>query len=259
MRKQWNSGRTPKGDQPIATIAILVLLGASLIGTWAFSGADYNPVNANLRYSPDLSRPWTLLTYPFGIDLTYVIWFVVACWCFYQFSSGLERLLGAWGNAAFFVVMTLCGGLGYFGGSIVAGGPSMILPSFNLILEVVVFTWCVVHPTAKIMLFAIIPIPTTVLKWICVAGIVIENGWGNPLVGVFTAFPILVAWAYATNRLPGLRFGLVPSPQEVQTKKKDDREFARFMDDVKAREKERAEKERLRKLFESSLDDDKKD
>ena len=260
MRKQWNAGRTPKGDRPIATLTIVVLLGAALLGTWCYSGRDYNPVAANLLYSPDLSKPWTLLTYPFGINLTYVIWFVIACWCFYQFSQYLERRLGPLGFTAFFIVMTLLGGLGYYVGSLVMGGPSMIYPSFNLILEVIVFTWCVVNPTAQIMLFAIVPIPTAVLKWICLTGIVIENGWGNPIVGVFAALPILVAWLYATNRIPGMSFGAVPSVGEAKVKKQDDREFRRYMDDVKSREKDRAEKERLRKLFESSLeDDDKKD
>jgi hypothetical protein len=50
----------------------------------------------------------------------------------------------------------------------------------------------------------------------------------------------------------------VPDLTPQAEKKKEDKSFSRFMDDVKAREKERAEKERLRKLFESSLDDDEK-
>ena len=53
-----------------------------------------------------------------------------------------------------------------------------------------------------------------------------------------------------------MAFGRVPSVAEAKAKKQDDREFQRFREDVRAREIERAEKERLRRLFESSLDDD---
>lgn len=254
MRSTWNAGRGPRGPQPTATVAIVGLLVVSFLGAWLMSNQASNPFFKLLPYSPE-SKPWTLLTYPFGPALTSVLWFALACFILYQFLSSLERTLGTMGTAAFFVVMTLLGGIGYYVGTLIFG-PSLIVPSLNLPMEVIVFTWCLRNPAAQIMLMFVIPVPTRVLMWLCVAGLVIESGWGNPPIGLFAALPILVAWHYATNRIPGLTFGNLPSVSDAKAKKKDDREFQRFREDVRSREIERSEKERLRKLFESSLDDD---
>lgn len=259
MRKSWNEGRPGGAFRPTATHLLVGALIVCFLGGWALSGSESNPFFEILAYSPDLSQPWTLLTYPFTARIEHVIWFALVCWILFQFLSDLERRMQAIGVTAFFFVMTLLGGIGYYIGSAIFG-TSMIFPSLNLPTEVVVFTWCLLNPSAQIRLMFVLPVHTRVLMWLCVAGIIIECGWGNPLVGFCAALPVPVAWAYATNRIPGMRFGDVPSLSEAKAKKKDDRSFHQFMDKVKEREQDRAEKERLRKLFESSLsDEDKKD
>ncbi len=258
MRKTWNAGRSGSGDAPMATRILVIALVACFLGGWFFSAEDSNPFWKYLSYSPDLSMPWTLFTYPFVRGIDAVIWFALACWITYQFLSDLEKRLGLWGTVAFFFSVTFLGGLCYFLGTVVFG-PSMILPSLNLPLEFIIFTWCLVNPSAQIMLMMLVPVPTRVLMWLCVAGVVIEYGWGNPYVGFVTALPLPLLWLYATNRIPIMRFGDVPNLAPKQQEKKENKEFDRFMGDVKRREQERAEKERLRKLFESSLSDDDKD
>lgn len=258
MRKSWNAGRSNRGDRPVATIAILALLVACFLGGWLFSAQDRNPFWDELRFSADLSKPWTLFTYPFAVGVSGVIWFALACWILYQFLSDLERRLGQWGTSLFFFGCTFVFGLFYLLGTL-AFGPSAILPSLNLPLEVVVFTWCLVNPAAQIMLFMVIPMPTRVLMWLCVAGVAIEHGWSNPPVGLVTAVPLLAVWAYATNRIPFMTFGYVPDLTSRKVEKRQSKEFDRYRDDVKRREQERAEKDRLRRLFESSLSEDDKD
>ncbi len=260
MRKTWNEGRPSGAFKPTATFYLVGAIVACFLGGWVFSGQDNNPFFEYLAYSRDMSQPWTLLTYPFTAQIEHVIWFALVCWILYQFLSDLERRLEAVGVIAFFFVMTLLGGLGYTLGAAIFG-QSMFPPSLNLPTEVVVFTWCLLNPSAQIKLMFVLPVPTRVLMWLCVAGIVIENGWSNPPVGFFAALPIPLAWLYVTNRVPGLKFGAVASVGEVKAKRKNDQEFRDFMGKVKEREKDREEKERLRKLFESSLsdDDDKKD
>ena len=255
MRKSWNSGRDGGGFKPVATRAIIFALVLSFVAGWTQSGRAENAVWENLRYSLEMSKPWTLFTYPFGANMGAVLWFALGCWIIYQFLSDLERRLGNLGTALFFFVVTFLGGLGYFIGTRIFG-PSMIPPSLNLPVEVVVFTWCLVNPTAQILLFAVIPVPTRVLMWLCAAAVVIEQGWGNPWVGLLAGLPLLAVWPYATDRVPFMKFGQVPDLTEKKQQKRQDQSFDRFMSDVKRREHERAEKERLRKLFEDSLSDE---
>jgi hypothetical protein len=259
MRITWNAGRSSRGDRPVATIGLVTALALCLVGAWAFSGAEYNPFWEELRYDPDLSKFWTLFTYPFSFILDRVFWFALALWVLFQFQRDLERRIGSGGVLAFFFAVTFLGGLGFFVGTQLFPHPQAFL-SLNLPLDVIVFTWCLVNPGSQIMLFAVIPIPTRVLMWLCVAALIIEHGWMSPLVGFFAALPLPLAWLYATDRIPFLRFGAVPDLTPKREAKKQAKEFGHFMDDVKRRERERAEKERLRKLFEDSLtDEDKKD
>lgn len=257
MRKSWNAGRPSGAFRPRATIAIVAALVACFLGAFFFSGQDSNPFFELLAFTPDMSKPWTLLTYPFSLLISRVFWFAIACWVLFQFLSDLERTLGNWGAAAFFFAVTLLGGIGFLVGVQLFPHPAALL-SLNLPLETIVFTWCLVRPATQIMLFAVIPVPTKVLMWLCVAAVVVEHGWGSPPVGLFAALPILVAWLYATDRISFLKFGAVPNIPGAKQEKKRDQGFDRFMGDVKLREQERAEKERLRKLFESSLDDEDK-
>lgn len=258
MRSTWNLGRPSAPRQWSATTWIVAsLVGFFLLG-WFFSGSRPNPVWENLAYSENLSKPWTLLTYPFANPFQSVFWFAIGCWVLYQFMSDLERRLGVWGVTLFFFSMTVLGGIGYAVGSAVAGQPSMIPPSLYLPLEVVVFTWAMLNWTATVKLFFCIPVPCSVLAYLCLAAVVITHGWGTPLVGVFTALPVLVAWLYVTNRISFMPFGHVPSMADARVKKKDTAEFHTYIDKVRERETERKERERLRALFEDSLEDDDK-
>jgi len=96
-------------------------------------------------------------------------------------------------------------------------------------------------------------------KWIAIidsALVLFVVGDGNPVAGIFALFPLGLAWAYAANRLPGLTFDKSPSKHSRAAKATERRDQS-YYDDVFRRAKEREEQERLRKLFESSLEDDK--
>lgn len=259
MRNTWNADRPAARRNLSATAYIIAALAASFLLAWFFSGSNPNPVWENLAYTSDLSKPWTLLTYPFGVLLSGVFWFAISCWILYQFMSDIERRLGPWGVTIFFFAMTFLGGLGYFIGTVIASGPSMIQPRLDLPLEVVIFTWALLNWGATIKLFMIIPVPASVIAYLCLAAVVIEYGLGSPLVGVFAALPILVSWLYVTNRISFMRFGQVPDLASAKQAKKETKEFDTYMDKVRAREQDRKEKDKLRKMLESSLQDDDED
>jgi hypothetical protein len=258
MRKTWNTGRSGWGDRPLATTLIVAALVACFVVGWALSGSPSNPFWRELAYDPGLGRPWTLLTYPFASAAVHLIWFALAAWVTYQFLSGIERRLGAAGTALFFFALTFLGGLFYFFGAL-AFGPSAVLPSLNLPLEMVVFAWCLLNPSAQVMLFGLVPMATRVLMWLAAAAVVIEHGWGNPPVGLVTVLPLGLVWLYCTDRIPFLRFGAVPDLAPKRAQRRQTNEFDAYRDDVKRREREREEKERLRRLFENSLSEDDKD
>lgn len=259
MRSNWNVEPQKFRGKWSATVYIIAALIGCFLLTFFFSGSQSNPIWEGLAYTTDLSKPWTLFTYPFATPLGGVFFFAISCWIIYQFMSDLERRMGAWGITLFFFTMALLGGLGYFIGTIVAAGPSAYQPKLSLIIEVIIFTWALLNWGSTIKLFMIIPVPCSVIVYLSIASVVIEHGIGSPLVGVFTALPLLVSWLYVTNRIAFMPFGKVPDVAGVKEKKKDDREFNDYMDKVREKEQDRNEKEKLRKMLESSLSEDDKD
>ena len=74
----------------------------------------------------------------------------------------------------------------------------------------------------------------------------------------FAAAPLALAYFYAANKLPFLQYGSTPSGIRGENPAGTRRVYKKeYYDEVKRREKDRAEKERLRKLFEQSAFDDK--
>lgn len=174
-----------------------------------------------------LARPWTLLLYPLA-DVgngSAIIGVLFLSYWLYMIGSSLEKEIGTGLLAAATGILTLAGGLAWW-----LGG-SLMMPA-----AVQMAKWLAVL-TAVVVLFI--------------------SGSGAPLMGVFALLPLLLAFLYATNRIPGLKFGATVA--DVKSSKKQRQEFDNYMNDVYKREQEREERERLRRLFESSLDDDPND
>lgn len=210
------------------------------------------------------SKPWTLFTYPWA-DVPFasggkLLGFVFLCiWIFFMGGSS-ERDLGPSKYAVLWLTMVLLPALfivllGPSVGIVAAAG--MWLPSAGVTL-----VWCVRNPTSQIMLYGLIPLSGKWLGWITIAATILLSGRGNPLFGVISGLHLAVAWAFAANRIPfrtysrgGGTFGKAKLADRPFLKKAD-RMDKSYYDDVKKREKDRDERERLRKMFESSVNDD---
>ena len=136
--------------------------------------------------------------------------------------------------------------------------PNGHIPLYSSLIPIGALTvaWGVRNQTACVRLWAIIPITG---KWIAILEaflVLFVMGESAPLVGVFALVPLGVAWAYAANGIPGLSFGPT-TPRVSRAAKANERRDQSYYDDVFRRAKEREERERLRKLFEDSLEDDK--
>lgn len=140
---------------------------------------------------------------------------------------------------------------------LVAFGLSLFTRVPNLVgaalpLAALTMAWCAANSEAVIRLFMVFPVKG---KWLAVfeVGLVFFGfGASNPVVGIGLVLPLAFFWFAGTGAIKLPRKGLADRKFE----QRKDNEFRRYQEDVRRRATDREEKERLRRLFESSLEDD---
>ncbi len=213
----------------------------------------------NLVLSPNwISQPWTLLTYPFaypgllGIGL---IWLLITAWWLFWVGVSVERDVGSPKFAAFWFLTTLLAGLlMVLAGLVFRAGVGLEGPFVPI--AAVTVAWAARNPQGLIQFWGVIPLSGKVLMWITIALVFFAFGYPNPVIGLLMTVPMATAYMFATNKLPGLSYSkpiYKAAPSKAQIEKQN-----RFDADIRRRKQERAEKERLRKLFEGSIKDDDK-
>jgi membrane associated rhomboid family serine protease len=246
-----------KNGQP-ASIAIIVISAALFLITFV---APTAPITFYIAFLPSLfaEHPWSILTYPYAADARQAAFLIVLFECFWMYGIGgsVERDLGTKRFLIFWAAMTVLPGF-LMWGAMVALKVYAPLVFLYLPLSGITIAWCARNPNEKILFMMVIPILGKWIGWITVGIVLFDYGQASPLLGVVACLHMVVAYLYATNRIPKLAYG-----REVFTRKREgwkpiERDDAYFAD-VKKREIERAERERLRKLFEGSLSDDPED
>ena len=238
-----------------ATYTLIAVLGLCYVLAWLTKSPFFIK---DMWFEGDWSRPWSTITYPFasgGIGGA-LIWELMLLWWLYWVGSDIERAIGAGRVFAFFFATALIGACTVDLAWVLTHKLNMPLMGSIIPIGALTVAWGTRNQNTSVRLYAVIPITG---KWIAIidaALVLFVVGDGNPLAGVFALFPLGLAWAYAANRLPGLPFS--PSQRKSnRAAKATERREKSYYDDVFRRAKEREEQERLRKLFESSLDDDK--
>ncbi|MFZ4508819.1 MAG: hypothetical protein ACOYON_14085 [Fimbriimonas sp.] len=221
----------------LAYLASLFVAGRGLSSFW-FDSARWSV------------HPWSLLTYPLaargssGGGIIFTIFMLV--WLYYV-GGAIEREVGRFRHSMFVFFSILLGSLGLLLGSlasavpVVEGGPSLLVATMTV-------AWGGRNPGAIIRLFMILPIAGRWLGWLSAAVVLFSFGVGAPMLGLFALLPIGFAVLFAQDRVPGLGYRQQRESERGKTKAQVAREDAYF-DDVKRREIERQERERLRKLF----------
>lgn len=236
-----------------ATYAMIALCLIMFVVTWFMP----RTVGNHFAFVTDFSQPWGLLTYPFAVggNGTAFFWFVLTLFWFFWVGTSTERDLG---TAKF---------LGFFFGSSILAGIFLALGAglhrfsayeagLNLPLAALTVLWGCRHMTEQIHLWMVIPIAG---KWLAILTVFMTLfGYGtmyaSPLMGVFACLHLGLAYLVATNRVP---FFLYSRPvYKSKVSKATETRDKSYYDDVKRREQQRDERERLRKLFEGSLKDD---
>lgn len=233
------------------TMGLVVALLVAFVIAW-LPGVGESFVRATALVLP-LSQPWTLVTYPLAMSGAgdALFWHLITCFWLYSMGSTLEPSLGSRGVVLAFVALALIGGLSMLLGVAVLGLGSYALAGPFLAVASLSVLWGARFQGSQVRMMGIIPITGL---WIAILSAVLvffSLGSGAPLLGLFALIAPAVAWFAGIGKLP------LPGPSRPRRETKQERaEFNEFIGKVRDREKDREERERLRKLFESSVADE---
>lgn len=195
-------------------------------------------------------RPWAFLTYPFapiysGSALFLLI--ITALWL-YSFGTQVEARNGwrgaLWASAGFALVAGLC----VFTGAKALGTPLFLAGPFAWGTGVA-FVWGLQNRNAVVNLFCLIPVKGNVIAILSLVLFFFAVMDFHPALGLFTlpAFGLFHWWAASATGSQGGK------DRSARRKEKQQRNILDLAHD---KQKERQEKERLRKLFEASMIED---
>lgn len=237
------------------SVGIVVVLAVAFVVQWL---AFRTPLAGLLAFNPStaLAEPWTFLTYPLAASLTPfgLLSIVFAGLWLWGIGASVEREIGSRTFGIFWLLFTLLPAVMMLLGAILVGGQATILGPW-IPLSAVTVVWGTRNPNTPITFMFVLPLTGRWLAWLA-AGLILV---GTPMQLVpFAAVPLILAWAYAANRLP-IAYGKTAAPAKAanRTPMRGGQVYdKRYFDDVKRREQERQERERLRQLFERSLIED---
>jgi membrane associated rhomboid family serine protease len=235
------------------TIGLIVALAIGFVLCWIPQfGSVLTP---NLSFDFNFTKPWAILTYPFVTNGSGqgLLFFILQLMWLYSFGGLFENRFGTQSLLIHFFSGTLLFAFFGFLAHVLIPDTAAVLIGAWLPIAFITTVICGLQPETEITFF-FFPLK---MKWLALltAGLVLFGfGTGAPLFGVLLVLPLVAAWFYGQNKFPGLTPGRSPFEKQRQ-KAKENREFDSFRSKVIDREKERQERERLRKLFEGSLDD----
>jgi len=199
-------------------------------------------------------KPWTFLTYPFattgsgaGIIFDALQWF----WLFW-IGSSIEKSDGWKGLLLSFFGYTLLAGLLTAACGRLTGPPVLLVGPW-LPISALTCVWAGRNPAAIIRLMMVIPVNGKILAVVTAATDLFIYGAGAPFIGVLAALACVVGWFHGTGAILARREKPVVSGRGQRAQ--NPKEFDQFMTQVRAREKEREERERLRRLLEGGPSD----
>jgi membrane associated rhomboid family serine protease len=248
--RDFRSGAARHGA-PV-TVALVVVLATSFLLSWMSQGRFFG---VDFAFFPTTAweRPWTFVSYAFG-SIGNFIGVLIACLWLWGIGGMVERELGSRTFAKFWLLMTALGALSYYIGFLILRSPEPLFGPY-VPLAATTVVWGTRNPTLEVLFLFVLRVQARWIAWIS-AGLVFF-GTMSPAMGVFAIAPLVLAHFYAANKLPFLAYGR--SGPRAQTSKEPVWMTDKYLDEVKKREKEREERERLRKLFENSISDEPKD
>lgn len=229
------------------TIGILVVLVIGMLLDWGSGGKATEPL---VFVGRDALKIYTWITYPYTQFMSPFSALFLGIWL-YQIGSSTEKEHGArnflllWLGICVVSVLPLILVQSKASGSLLPVGALTVM-------------WATRRPESILMIFGLVPIKA---KWIGALSalsvfFVYASTGAQFYIGFLALVGCLLAFLYASNRIPNVKYGFgygsYVKPKQTKEQKKKEQQY---INDVFKREQEREERERLRKLFESSLDD----
>lgn len=206
-----------------------------------------------LRTTEFAQRPWTFLTYPFLHSQPFFFFLLLMLWTF-SMGSPLERELGTKRYLAFFGVATLLGAICFLIGIRLTNQHAQ-LDGMLLPVSCLSVAWATRNRSAVVQFMMIVPLAGQWIGWISAGVVLFDLGRYSPLVGLVCLVPLVLSYLFAADKLPLVSWRGRPK-QKAGPRGKFYSDA--YYDDVKKREQERDEKEKLRKLFEKSFGEEDK-
>lgn len=205
------------------------------------------------------SSPFTAFTYPFASagDGNALLNVIFSCLWLWQVGGQIESEIGSQRFAALWVIGSVMPALFLKLASLMLPYAGVLAGAW-LPLAALTVVWASRNPNAVVRFNLIIPIQAKWLGVLTVLLVLFAMGNGNPLIGVVACLHLAFAWAYASGRFPFLPYGRATIGASRVAHKADLMSPA-YYDEVRRREQEREERDRLRRLFERSLIEDPED
>ena len=231
-----------------ATVVLcaLIVIGAFFVWSFPKLAVDYFAYDGL-----PFPKIWTLFTYPFLEGLQPIFLLLQVMWL-YWVGTMLER---DHGTRKFVYLWLAVSALGALAMTLMrSSAMGMLIPD-----AILVTIWATRYPNMIIRLFMCIPVAAKWIGLIVVASVFFKyaSGPGQILVGFASISGCIVGWLYAKNKIPKLPYGLKYGTSQPKPTRAEKAKDQAYYDDVRRREVEREEKDRLRKLFEDSLEDQK--
>jgi hypothetical protein len=243
------------------TVFLIASLIVSSLALWMLKlkGIDQISLAAD---SP--SRPWSFFTYPWaympladGLELMFFVFLLMWMW---WLGRDLEGEMGSFRFAGMWLLLTFLGGLFMWIGWKVVGVAGVhgapYIPEAALTVA-----WCARHPSQSVMLYGVLPVQGRWLAALTAITMLLLFGFPAPLLGVAAILNEGVAALWALEKIPFLPFAGGPSfsvrkEKEVPAARGGRVYDEKYYDEVRRREQDRQERERLRKLLGEGPDDD---
>lgn len=246
-------GEASRRNAAPVTTAILVLMIAALVLYWVRLTAVLAPLGFISSPQLTLARPWTFFTYwlvpdpgPYGL-----LSMLFGCLWLWSIGGTVERELG---SLRFAIIWLVFAGLPAAFVLLGAAMLHVLVPIYSpwIPLSMITVMWGTRNPDVMVTFLFVLPLTGKWMAWLSVAFVL----FGTPYeVAPFAAIPAILAYYFAANKLPFVAYARGDSAYSGASKKWE-RYDKSYYEEVQRREKDREERDRLRKLFEGSMQDD---
>ncbi|MCB0825628.1 MAG: hypothetical protein KDC26_05525 [Armatimonadetes bacterium] len=243
------------------TMILLICFIAGFVLSWIPSIGEFLRTWFGVVLDSETSGNfWSLFTYPFVEDGSGgALFFTIIGWMWwYGIGNELERIGGSRNLVVHFVAFTLIVGLFHMIAFFTKITPFVVLLGPFLVVSILAVMWAALAPLESMCLMGLVTFQRRWYALIITAIVFFGYGTGNPVMGLIAALPCGIAWIYGRGFLPISYTGksMIDKKIERDIARRKNEEFDQFIGKVREKEKDREEKERLRKLFEGSLEDD---